>query len=105
MGIGFHLDDVEEIYFSEKLGYELPQEPKFYPSISFTTSITNSLKSKCPTSEKEYYEVKEDGVYKINELFDQDGKSMYAHPKMIMSKEVFVEAYNAYIKDSEVLER
>lgn len=86
--------------------YEMPQEPKFYPNdILSIKKITNALKSKCPASEKEYYEVKEDGVYKINELFDQDGKSMYAHPKMIMSKEVFVEAYNAYIKDSEVWER
>lgn len=103
MGIGFHLDDVEEAYFSEKLGYEMPREPKLYQNDIFTLAMNsaNISKLRVPSGQKVTYEVNDEGIVKVTETFDQDGESMYADKKMIIPKEIFVAAYEKYIKGDE----
>ena len=47
----------------------------------------------------ETYKAEEDGVVKISEILDQDGEPIYATRQMVLPKEVFIAAYNAYISD------
>lgn len=47
------------------------------------------------------YIAKEDGVYEQWEDLDQFGKPMQAVEKLVMTKEAFMVAYNAYIKGGE----
>ena len=49
----------------------------------------------------ETYKVEDDGVVKISEILDQDEKSICGTRQMILPKEVFIAAYNAYIKETE----
>ena len=103
MGIGFHLDDIEEVYFSEKLKHELPREPKFYPDNNFTPFMdrTKTLKSRTPSGERITYEANDEGIVKVTETFDKDGESLYGSNQMIIPKEVIIAAYKKYIKDGE----
>lgn len=82
----------------EQMNLELPREPKFYSTEEITMPFTKTMKLQIPSKQKQNYVVREDGIYSSVETYDQDGESMYAEDKMIISKEVFVEAYNAYIK-------
>ena len=50
---------------------------------------------------KETYKAEEDGIVKISEILDLDGEPIFATRQVVLSKEVFVAAYNAYIKDGE----
>ncbi len=57
-----------------------------------------------PTTQKRSYKAEEDGIKEIIETFDQDGNPLPMHniSRLVLSKEVFIAAYNAYIKNSEV---
>ena len=44
------------------------------------------------------YEVYEDGIHEVTETYDQYNQTMYAQSRLIMPKEVFIMAYNTYIK-------
>lgn len=103
MGIGFHLDDVDEAYFSEKLGYEMPREPKFYSDNNFTPFMdrTKTLNLRVPSGQRVIYEANDEGIVKVTETFGQDGESLYRSNEMIIPKEIFVAAYEKYIKDGE----
>lgn len=64
--------------------------------------ITNVSKLRVPSGQKVHYIASEQGIMEVIDTLDQDGEVMYGTEKMVLSKEVFVAAYNAYIKDSEV---
>lgn len=86
------------------MNQELPREPKFYPNDdSVTLSIANVYigKLRVPSGQRVTYEANDEGIVKVSETFDQDGESLYRSNQMIISKEVFVEAYKKYIKDGE----
>ena len=68
-------------------------------SISLPFGV-NTGRLRVPSGQKVSYEVDEDGIVEITDTYDQDGKSMYASQKMIMSKEAFVDAYKRYIEQS-----
>ena len=80
------------------MNLELPREPKLYSTEEITMPFTKTMKLQVPSGQKQSYVVREDGIYSSVETYDQDGECMYAEGKMIISKEVFVEAYNTYIK-------
>ena len=83
------------------MSLELPREPKLYSTEEITMPFTKTLKLQIPSGQKQSYKVREDGIYNSIETFDQDGESMYAEEKMIISKDAFIEAYNTYIKGEE----
>ena len=80
------------------MNLELPREPKLYSTEEITMPFAKTMKLQVPSSQMQSYVVREDGIYSSVETYDQDGECMYAEWKMIISKEVFVEAYNTYIK-------
>ena len=83
---------------------ELPKEPKFYPnedSVTLSIANVNVGKLRIPSGQKVTYEVNDEGIVKVTEIFDQDGESLYGSNEMIVPKEVFMEAYKKYIKDGE----
>ena len=80
------------------MSLELPRESKLYSTEEITMPFTKTAKLQIPSGQKQSYKVREDGIYSSIETYDQDGKSMYAEEKMIISKDVFIEAYNTYIK-------
>lgn len=80
------------------MNLELPREPKLYSTEEITIQFNKVAKLQIPSGQKQSYIVREDGIYSSVETYDQDGECMYAEVKMIISKEVFVEAYNTYIK-------
>lgn len=51
-----------------------------------------------PCGKRKKYEVYEDGIYEEIETYDQYNQIIYGQSKMIISKEAFIAAYNAYIK-------
>lgn len=71
MALGFHFDDVEEAYFRDKLGYNIPQEQDKSPSISCNIPrrpvklSANNTDRICNTYNKEYIEREE-----LNKTFD-----------------------------------
>lgn len=80
------------------MNLELPRKPKLYSTKEITMLFSKNMKLRVPSSQKQSYMVREDGIYSSVETYDQNGKYMYAENNMIISKEVFVEAYNTYIK-------
>ena len=80
------------------MNLELSKEPKLYSIEEITIPFTKTMKLQVPSGQKQSYVVREDGIYSSVEIYDQDEECMYAEEKMIISKEVFVEAYNTYIK-------
>ena len=85
------------------MNQELPREPKFCPNENISLPIrgVNIGKLRVPYGEKVEYEANDEGIVKVTEVFDQDGKSLYGSNQMIIPKEVFVEAYKKYIKEIE----
>ena len=45
------------------------------------------------------YIAKEDGIYEEWDDLDQNGEPMFRLTEMVMPKEMFMAAYNAYIKE------
>ncbi len=104
MGIGFHLDDVEETLFINEYNLEKPQEPKFYTN---ENSITlpyygDAVKTKLPvgTSGKRYI-VTKDCIQEEFDYLDENKEVMWTSTNIILPKEAFIAAYNAYIKERE----
>ena len=95
------LNDVKISTGVVKNEYEMPPEPKFYSneSLSLPVNSVNVAKLRVPSSRKVTYEANDYGIVKVSETFDQDGESLYGSNEMIIPKDVFVAAYNAYIKD------
>lgn len=54
-----------------------------------------------PCGQRKKYEVYEDGIHEVIETYDQYNQTMYGQSKLIMSKDAFIAAYNAYIKECE----
>ena len=54
-----------------------------------------------PSKEEISYKVEEEGIVKVIDVSDQYNEHMYASNILILPKEIFIEAYNTYIKDSE----
>lgn len=52
-----------------------------------------------PSGQKITYIADEDGIREITDTLDQFGESMCAVQRMVLSKDVFIAAYNAYIKE------
>lgn len=85
--------------------YEVLKEPKFYKNENFTTLENKlpyyggSLEMKYPSSVSETrYIANEDGVLEEYDCLDEDGKVMWTMKEIILPKEAFIVAYNAYIK-------
>ena len=68
---------------------------------SFTMPYDKEMMLRVPSGQRITYRADEDGIREITDTFDQFGDSMCATAKMVLSKEVFIAAYNAYIKDGE----
>lgn len=68
---------------------------------SGTTVSFDDLKHVNTHSEIHRIEALENGIYEISETLDSDGKPIpaFSTSKLIMSREVFVKAYNKYIKE------
>lgn len=91
MAIGFHYDDIEwESYENDLKGTDIQKD--------FETAIIA-----IPTTKKISYIAEEDGIREVIEIFDQEGQVMPIHgtSRIILPKEVFLAAYNAYIKEGE----
>ena len=54
-----------------------------------------------PSKEEISYKVREEGIIKVIDVSDQYNEPMYASNILILPKEIFIEAYNTYIKDIE----
>ena len=52
-----------------------------------------------PSGQRITYSAEDDGIREVTDTFDQFGDSIYATTKLVLSKEVFIAAYNAYIKN------
>ena len=83
------------------MNLELPREPKLYSTEEITMPFTKTMKLQIPSGQKQNYVVREDGIYSSVETYDQDGESMYAEDRMIISKEAFIEAHKRYIEGGE----
>ena len=57
--------------------------------------------SRVPSKEEISYKVREEGIVKVIDVNDQYNEPMYSSNILILPKEIFIEAYNTYIKDSE----
>ena len=80
------------------MNLELPREPKLYSTEEITMPFTKAMNVQVPSCQIQSYRVKEDGIYSSVATYDQNREYMYAEVKMIISKDVFIEAYNTYIK-------
>ena len=83
------------------MNLELPREPKLYSTEEITMPFAKTMKLQVPSSQKQSYIVREDGIYSSVETYDQDGECMYAEDRMIISKEAFIEAHKRYIEGGE----
>lgn len=80
---------------------EQAKEPVFYPNETvgvITAPFNLNATLRIPSGQKVEYRADEDGIVEVTDTFDQYGESMYATCKMVLSKEVFIAAYNAYIR-------
>ena len=65
---------------------------------------TKIIKSNClnriktPCGQRVTHKVDANGIHEVVETYDQNGETIYAQSKLIMSKEAFIIAYNTYIK-------
>ena len=94
----------ESMKAGEHMDLERPQEPKFYKNENFTTLpyYGGSLTMKYPSSVSEIrYSANEDGVIEEYDYLDENGEVMWTMRNIILPKEAFVAAYNAYIKECE----
>lgn len=83
--------------------YEIPREPKFYPNESITLPYSGTAKLRYVAGRSaSRYVANENGIQEEWDELDQDGGVISTIDRMILPKEVFVAAYNAYIKDGEV---
>lgn len=64
--------------------------------VDHVTSFSGRIQSPHTASTK--YEANDQGIMKVTDTFDKDGLLMYSTGELIMSKEVFVSAYKAYIE-------
>ena len=78
---------------------ELPREPKFYPNEIEFNGV--SRKVVIPTKERITYEVNDNGIMIVVGTFDQHEEIINASKSMIIPKEIFIEAYKKYIKETE----
>ena len=53
---------------------------------------------KFPSIEIVSYKVETDGIVKVTDVYDQHKEHMATYHTMFLTKEVFIEAYNTYIK-------
>lgn len=60
--------------------------------------INNSIQYVAGRSNSRYV-VQEDGIYEEWDELDQHGEKLQSISRLIMQKQLFVEAYNAYIKN------
>ena len=51
-----------------------------------------------PAYQEATYEVREEGIIKIIGTLDQYRRPLYAQEEMIIPKEIFIEAFNTYIR-------
>ena len=98
------LEELKTLRAGEYMNLERPQEPKFYPNENAITLpyYGNSIKAKYPSgiSESRYF-ANESGIQEEYDYLDENGEVMFTNGRMILPKEAFIAAYNAYIKDSE----
>ena len=83
------------------MNLELPREQKLYSTEEITIPFNKVAKLRIPSGQKQKYKIDEDGIYSSVETYDQDGESMYAEDRMIISKEAFIEAHKRYIEGGE----
>ena len=83
------------------MNLDLPREPKLYSEEEITIPFNKVAKLRIPSGQKQKYKIDEDGIYSSVETYDQDGESMYAEDRMIISKEAFIEAHKRYIEGGE----
>lgn len=57
-----------------------------------------SRKVVIPAKGRITYEVNDKGIMEVVSTSDQHGESIYASKRMILPKEVFIEAYKKYIE-------
>ena len=62
-------------------------------------TINHEATLRVPSGQRVTYSAEDDGIREVIDTVDQFGDSMYATTKLVLSKEVFVAAYNAYISD------
>ena len=79
-----------------------PREPKFYPNENITLPYSNSMKLRYVAGRSaSRYVANEDGVQEEWDELDQDGEVINTIGRIVLPKEVFVAAYEKYIKDGE----
>lgn len=65
--------------------------------ISNITKVRNEIRYTAGRSHIRY-DVKEDGIYEEWDEMDQHGEKLQSIGRLVMPKQLFIEAYNAYIK-------
>ena len=81
---------------------ELPREPKFYPNENLAIPYSQTAILRVPSGRStSRYTANEDGIHKEWDELDQNGEVIHTIGRMVLPKEVFVSAYNAYIKGNE----
>lgn len=84
--------------------YELPREPKLYEDTSFQVKNFNNICSR-PIKRFAGYSVREDGIFEEYKYMESENSHLYTgESKMIMDRETFIAAYNAYIKEEDITE-
>lgn len=81
------------------MSQELPREPKFYPNENITLPYSSSMKLRYVAGRSvSRYVANENGIQEEWDELDQDGEVISTIGRMVLPKEIFITAYNAYIK-------
>lgn len=68
----------------------------------YTMKIDNSIRYVAGRSHSRYV-VEEDGIYEEWDELDQHGEKLQSIGRLVMPRQLFIEAYNAYIVDTTTL--
>lgn len=75
-----------------------PKPKEVQNMITNITKVRNGIRYADGRSHSRYV-VKEDGIYEEWDELDQYGEKLQSIGRLAMPKQLFIEAYNAYIKD------
>lgn len=77
-----------------------PNPKEVQNMITNITKVRNGIRYAAGRSHSRYV-VQEDGIYEEWDELDQHGEKLQSISRLVMPKQLFVEAYNAYIKNGE----
>lgn len=78
--------------------YEMPPVPKFYPYDNSIPGVYTAKLRYVARRDNARYVAKDDGIYLCYDEIDNHEEIIRTIEEPVLSKDVFVAAYNAYIK-------